>query len=161
MLVLSAFSLPEHRALGSSSYSIVMTKSGLVARDRLNNTIQTKQQVLANTSYWTYYGTVYEKQTTFDVYKDYRGLHIGEPGPDHAAFGDSAYSGFYAVSPWTNAVLVHAVLTATDQPVRSQFSKPARNICIGREHQLPHLLCGHGFERQILEVGTRPWRFGR
>ncbi|HLQ03644.1 MAG TPA: hypothetical protein VK114_02500, partial [Nitrososphaerales archaeon] len=65
-LVLSAFSLPQHGALGSSTYSIVKTKSGLVARDRLNNAVQTKQQVLANTSYWSYYGTVYEKQTTFD-----------------------------------------------------------------------------------------------
>ncbi|TLY12274.1 MAG: hypothetical protein E6K84_06960, partial [Thaumarchaeota archaeon] len=117
MLVLSAFSLPQRGALGSSSYSIVKTKSGLVARDRLNNAIQTKQQVLANTTYWSYYGTVYEKQTTFDIYKDSQGLHIGEPGPDHVTFGNDAYSGFYAVSPWTNAVLVHAVLTATDQPV--------------------------------------------
>ena len=125
MLVLSAFSLPQRGALGSSSYSIVQTRSGLVARDRLNNAIQTKQQVLANTTYWSYYGTVYEKQTTFDIYKDSQGLHIGEPGPDHATFGNDAFSGFYAVSPWTNAVLVHAVLTAPgpDQPVhRAQTS---------------------------------------
>ena len=119
MLVLSAFSLPQRGALGSSSYSIVQTRSGLVARDRLNNAIQTKQQVLSNTTYWSYYGTVYEKQTTFDIYKDSQGLHIGEPGPDHVTFGNDAYSGFYAVSPWTKAVLVHAVLTAPgpDQPV--------------------------------------------
>ena len=118
MLVLSAFSLPQHGALGSSSYSIGKTKSGLVAGDPLTATpTKTKQQVMADTSYWSYYGTVYEKQTTFDIYKDSQGLHIGEPGPDHVTFGDTAYSGFYAVSPYTNAVVEHAVLTATDQPV--------------------------------------------
>ncbi|HEX5457173.1 MAG TPA: fibronectin type III domain-containing protein [Candidatus Nitrosotalea sp.] len=100
------------------SYTIDKTKSGLVASDPLNNQTETKQQVLSDTKYWTYYGTaVSEKNTAYDIYKDSQGLHIGEPGPDPTQFGDGSYSGYYAVSPDTNAVLVHAILTATNQPV--------------------------------------------
>ncbi|HEX5457900.1 MAG TPA: fibronectin type III domain-containing protein [Candidatus Nitrosotalea sp.] len=100
------------------SYTIDKTKSGLVASDPLNNQTETKQQVLSDTRYWTYYGTaVSEKNTAYDIYRDSQGLHIGEPGPDPTQFGDGSYSGYYAVSPDTNAVLVHAIITATNQPV--------------------------------------------
>jgi len=100
------------------SYSIDKTKSGLVASDPLDNETKTKQQVLSDTKYWTYYGTaVSEKNTAYDIYKDAQGMHIGEPGPNPAVYGDGSYSGYYAVSPDTRAVLVHAVLTATSQPV--------------------------------------------
>ena len=102
----------------ATSYSIDKTKSGLVASDPLDNQTETKQQVLSDTRYWNYYGTaVSEKNTPYDIYKDSQGLHIGEPGPNPAVYGDGSYSGYYAVSPDTKAVLVHAVLTATSQPV--------------------------------------------
>ncbi|CUR52285.1 protein of unknown function [Nitrosotalea devaniterrae] len=102
----------------ATSYSIDKTKSGLVASDPLDNETKTKQQVLSDTRYWTYYGTaVSEKNTAYDISKDSQGMHIGEPGPNPAVYGDGSYSGYYAVSPDTNAVLVHAVLTATSQPV--------------------------------------------
>ena len=102
----------------ATSYSIDKTQSGLVASDPLDNQTETKQQVLSDTRYWNYYGTaVSEKNTPYDIYKDSQGLHIGEPGPNPAVYGDGSYSGYYAVSPDTNAVLVHAVLTATSQPV--------------------------------------------
>lgn len=104
-------------------YSIDKAQSGLVAFDPLNNETKTKQQLLANQSYWTYYGTaVSEKNTAYDVYKDSAGLHIGEPGPNPVVYGDGSYSGYYAMSPETNAVLVHAVISATNQAVaRNDF----------------------------------------
>ena len=118
-ILLSSFGVLSDGIFASAvSYTIDKTKSGLVASDPLNNQTETKQQVLSDTRYWNYYGTaVAEKNTPYDIYKDSQGLHIGEPGPDPTQFGDGSYSGYYAVSPHTNAVLVHAVLTATNQPV--------------------------------------------
>ncbi|HET7337822.1 MAG TPA: fibronectin type III domain-containing protein [Candidatus Nitrosotalea sp.] len=119
ILLSSSFGiLSDNLYASATSYTIDKTKSGLVASDPLDNETKTKQQVLSDTRYWTYYGTaVSEKNTAYDIYKDSQGMHIGEPGPDPAVYGDGSYSGYYAVSPDTNAVLVHAVLTATNQPV--------------------------------------------
>ncbi|HEU5488488.1 MAG TPA: fibronectin type III domain-containing protein [Candidatus Nitrosotalea sp.] len=119
ILLSSSFGiLSDNLYASATSYTIDKTKSGLVASDPLDNETKTKQQVLSDTRYWTYYGTaVSEKNTAYDIYKDSQGMHIGEPGPDPAVYGDGSYSGYYAVSPNTNAVLVHAVLTATNQPV--------------------------------------------
>ena len=119
ILLSSSFGiLSDNLYASAASYAIDKTKSGLVASDPLDNETKTKQQVLSDTRYWTYYGTaVSEKNTPYDIYKDSQGIHIGEPGPDPAVYGDGSYSGYYAVSPDTNAVLVHAVLTATNQPV--------------------------------------------
>jgi len=118
-ILLSSFGVLSDGIFASAvSYTIDKTKSGLVASDPLDNETKTKQQVLSDTRYWNYYGTaVAEKNTPYDIYKDSQGMHIGEPGPNPATFGDGSYSGYYAVSPNTNAVLVHAVLTATNQPV--------------------------------------------
>lgn len=119
ILLSSSFGILSDNLYASAvSYTIDKTKSGLVASDPLDNETKTKQQVLSDTRYWTYYGTaVSEKNTPYDIYKDSQGMHIGEPGPDPAVYGDGSYSGYYAVSPDTNAVLVHAVLTATNQAV--------------------------------------------
>ncbi len=119
ILLSSSFGILSDNLYASAvSYTIDKTKSGLVASDPLDNETKTKQQVLSDTRYWTYYGTaVSEKNTPYDIYKDSQGMHIGEPGPDPAVYGDGSYSGYYAVSPDTNAVLVHVVLTATNQPV--------------------------------------------
>lgn len=118
VVMLSSLGIFSHNALAADSYTISKVQSGLVANDPLNNQTETKQQVLADTRYWTYYGTaVDEKNTPYDIYKDSQGMHIGEPGPNPLVFGDGSYSGYYAVSPDTSALLVHATLTATDQPV--------------------------------------------
>jgi len=118
-IFLSSFAILSDGIYASAtSYSIDKTKSGLVASDPLNNQTETKQQVLSDTRYWTYYGTaVSEKNTPYDIFKDSLGMHIGEPGPDPSVYGDGSYSGYYAVSPDTRAVLVHTVLTATNQAV--------------------------------------------
>ena len=117
-IMLFSFGILSHGIYASATYSITKTQSGLVASDPLNNQTETIQQVLSDTRYWNYYGTaVSEKNTTYDIYKDSQGLHIGEPGPNPAQFGDGSYSGYYAVSPDTTALLVHATLTATNQPV--------------------------------------------
>ncbi len=117
-IMLFSFGMLSHGIYASATYSITKTQSGLVASDPLDNQTETMQQVLSDTRYWNYYGTaVSEKNTTYDIYKDSQGLHIGEPGPNPAQFGDGSYSGYYAVSPDTTALLVHAILTATSQPV--------------------------------------------
>ena len=117
-IMLFSFGMLSQGIYASATYSITKTKSGLVASDPLDNQTETKQQVLSDTRYWNYYGTaVSEKNTTYNIFKDSQGLHIGEPGPDPAQFGDGSYSGYYAVSPDTTALLVHATLTATSQSV--------------------------------------------
>ncbi len=117
-ILLFSFGMLSHGIYASATYSITKTTSGLVASDPLDNQTETMQQVLSDTRYWNYYGTaVSEKNTAYDIYKDSQGLHIGEPGPDPAQFGDGSYSGYYAVSPDTTALLVHATLTATNQSV--------------------------------------------
>jgi hypothetical protein len=82
-IFLSSFAILSDGIYASAtSYTVDKTKSGLVASDPLNNQTETKQQVLSDTRYWTYYGTaVSEKNTAYDIFKDSLGLHIGEPGP--------------------------------------------------------------------------------
>ena len=80
---------------------------GLYASDPLNNKTATQEQLTANSTYWIYGGDAPGENAPFSYYEDPQGLHIGVQAPSNGT-----YAGYYAVTPSTNAMLFHAVLTA-------------------------------------------------
>ena len=87
--------------------TINKTQCGLYASDPLNNQTATQQQLKANSTYWVYGGDAPGENAPFSYYEDTQGLHIGVQAPS-----DGTYAGYYAVTPNTNAMLFHAVLTS-------------------------------------------------
>ncbi|HEX5457176.1 MAG TPA: hypothetical protein VFX64_02190 [Candidatus Nitrosotalea sp.] len=90
--------------------SIDKVQCGLYASDPLNNRTATQQQ-LDNSKYWIYGGDAPGENASYSYYEDPQGLHIGVQSPSNGT-----YAGYYAVTPNSNAMLFHAVLTA---PVRT------------------------------------------
>ena len=99
-------------------YSIDKVKSGLVVSDSLTNETLNKQQLLSNPRYWTYGGSAQVLNTPYDIFKDPQGIHIGVQ-----SLQNGTYTGFYAVTPNTNAMLFHAVITTqpTTLPIMTDF----------------------------------------
>ena len=96
---------------GGTDHNIAKIKTGLVASDPLNNETKTKQQVLADTRYWSYDGSAVAEHAPYDIYKDSLGLHIGVQ-----AKSGGKWAGFFAVTPNTNAAVFHSVIA---NPVRT------------------------------------------
>lgn len=84
---------------------------GLYASDPLNNQTATQEQLAANSTYWVYGGDAPAENASYAYNEDAQGFHIGVQAPSNGT-----YAGYYAVSPSSNAMLFHAVLTA---PVRT------------------------------------------
>jgi hypothetical protein len=82
-------------------------QSGLVASDPLNG-FETQQQLQSNNSYWQYGGTV-NSNGSYKFFEAANQLSIGV-----SAQGNGGWSGYYAVTPPTNASLVHAVLSVSN-----------------------------------------------
>ena len=96
---------------GGTDHTVVKIKSGLVASDPLNNETKNKQQVLADTRYWSYDGSAVAAHAPYDIFKDTLGLHIGVQ-----AKSSGKWAGFFAVTPNTNAAVFHSVIA---NPVRT------------------------------------------
>jgi hypothetical protein len=86
--------------------SLVRVQSGLAVSDPLNR-YETQQQLQTNSSYWQYGGTSGSNSSYFGFFEAANQLHIGVT----AATGND-WAGYYAVTPPTNASLVHATLTS-------------------------------------------------
>ncbi|TLY07350.1 MAG: hypothetical protein E6K83_05840 [Thaumarchaeota archaeon] len=101
-----------------SLYSIDKVNSGLVASDSLTNETLNKQQLLSNPRYWTYGGSAQVLNTPYDLFKDSQGLHIGVQ-----SLQNGSYTGFYGVTPNTNAKLFHAVVSTQPStlPIMTDF----------------------------------------
>ncbi len=110
-LILIAIVVSNQVANATTVLPIRLVQSGLIVSDPLNNETKTQQQLQANPGYWTYDGDAIAEKAPYDFYRDTQGLHIGVQSP-----GNSTYAGFYAVTPSTNAVLYHVILTT---PVRT------------------------------------------
>ncbi len=91
----------------SAPGSINKIQCGLYAYDPLNNETMTQQQLQSSTGYWTYGGDAPAENASYAFYRDTQGLHIGVQAPSNGT-----YAGYYAVTPNTNAMLFHAVLTS-------------------------------------------------
>lgn len=92
-------------------HSITLAQPGLVVSDSLTNETMTKDQLLANQQFWHYGGSATVNNTPYDISRDPQGFHIGVK-----AANDGNWTGFYGVTPSSNAVLFHAVVTT---PVES------------------------------------------
>jgi hypothetical protein len=90
----------------TSPGGLEQTRSGLAASDPLNK-IQSQQQLQSNSSYWQYGGTSDQNSSYYGFFESANDLHIGV-----SSTNDTAWTGYYAVTPPTNASLVHAVLTS-------------------------------------------------
>ncbi|HXU96363.1 MAG TPA: hypothetical protein VFP45_08025 [Candidatus Nitrosotalea sp.] len=90
---------------------------GLYASDPLNNQTATQQQLQENSKYWVYGGDAPAENAPYAYYEDSQGLHIGVQAPSAGT-----YAGYYAVTPNTNAMLFHAVITS---PLRTM---PMSNV---------------------------------
>src|ERR1700687_1517557 len=88
--------------------SLVKVQSGLVASDPLNK-FETQQQLQSNNSYWQYGGTAVQNSSYYTFFETANQLHIGV-----TASSSGAWTGYYAVTPPTNASLVHAILTTSN-----------------------------------------------
>ena len=96
---------------GNATGTINKIQCGLYALDPLNNKTATQEQLTASSTYWVYGGDAPGENATYSYNEDPQGLHIGVQAP-----ANGTYAGYYAVSPNSNAMLFHAVLTT---PVRT------------------------------------------
>jgi hypothetical protein len=96
----------------------------------------TQEQLLANQNYWRYGGDAIAENAPYAFYKDTQGLHIGVQAPNAGT-----YAGFYAVTPNTNAMLFHAVITS---PLRTIPSNYFQNGLYVQTSQAPvnYVTCG-------------------
>jgi hypothetical protein len=101
---LSSFGLGTNHT-ASSPGSLAKVQSGLAASDPLNG-IESQQQLQSNASYWQYGGTSNQNASYYSFFEDANQLHIGV-----TATNSDEWTGYYAVTPPTNASLVHAILT--------------------------------------------------
>jgi hypothetical protein len=92
----------------STTNSIVLTKSGLVASDSLTNGNYDRSQLDSNNpNKWTYYGSAPVEGAPYDYYEDTSvGLHLGVQAP-----GSGQWAGFFAETPALSAQTYHAILT--------------------------------------------------
>ncbi|CUR52276.1 exported protein of unknown function [Nitrosotalea devaniterrae] len=93
-------------------HNLTITQSGLVVSDSLTNETMTKDQLLANQQFWHYGGSATVNNTPYDISRDPQGFHIGVQ-----SYNDGNWTGFYGVTPSSNAVLFHAVVTTPVQSV--------------------------------------------
>lgn len=104
--------------IADSSAELTKIKSGLVAADMLNDAPQTMEELEANQTYWFYGGSAEVIEgSEIDFFKNSEGLQIGVKSPSNGN-----WSGFYAVSPPTNATLAHAVITLPSRTIPSNFA---------------------------------------
>ena len=89
-----------------SLFTINKVKSGLVASDSLTNETANKEQLLANQPYWHYGGSATVLNAPYDIFKDSQGFHIGVQ-----SLSDGEWAGFYGVTPNTDAMVFHSVIT--------------------------------------------------
>ncbi|HKU33408.1 MAG TPA: fibronectin type III domain-containing protein [Candidatus Nitrosotalea sp.] len=106
-------------AHASTILSINRMQSGLVASDPLNNETETQQQLQTSTGYWRYGGDAISENAPYDFYRDAQGLHIGVQSPSNGT-----YAGFYAITPNTDALLFHSVISA---PLRTTPTQQYEN----------------------------------
>jgi len=90
----------------SQVHSITRAQSGLVSSDPLNNETKTQQQLFANQQYWKYSGDAIAENAPYEYSKDSQGLHIGVQAPSNGT-----WAGVYAVTPNTNAMLFHSIIS--------------------------------------------------
>lgn len=95
--------------------TISKVQSGLIASDPLNG-FETQQQLQSNGSYWQYGGTG-TSNGSYTFFEAANKLSIGVSGQ-----ANGGWNGYYAVTPPTNASLVHAVLSVSNASDATGYS---------------------------------------
>ncbi len=95
--------------------TISRVQSGLIASDPLNG-FETQQQLQSNGSYWQYGGTG-TTNGSYTFFEAANQLSIGVTGQ-----ANGGWNGYYAVTPPTNASLVHAVLSVSNASDSAGYS---------------------------------------
>jgi hypothetical protein len=82
--------------------------------DSLINETRTQQQLQSNPGYWRYGGSAAFYNYPYAISRDTQGLHLGVKAPSNGT-----WSGIYAVTQDSNAMLFHAVITTPVQTIPS------------------------------------------
>ena len=89
------------------TYILNQVEIGLIASDPLNDEVLTKAQLESQPGYWGFGGSAEPQGFPVDFFQDSQGLHIGAQSLVSATWG-----GVYALSPASDANLIHATITA-------------------------------------------------
>jgi len=89
------------------TYIVNQVESGIIASDPLNDQTLTKEQLLAEGGYWGFGGSAESQGFPVDIFQDSQGLHIGAQSTTPGTWG-----GVYALSPASDAQVIHAKITA-------------------------------------------------
>jgi hypothetical protein len=93
-------------------FSVVKEANGLVAFDPLNNVTKDQATLQSTSRYWRYGGSAQVSGAPYAFNEDQQGFHIGIQ-----AKADGQWTGYYAVTPPTNAQVFHAIITEPVQTI--------------------------------------------
>src|SRR5690242_10270690 len=132
-------SSPSNTAIATTIaqvHTITRSQSGLVASDPLNNETKTQQEIFANQQYWKDGGDAIAENAPYEYSKDSQGLHIGVQAP-----ANGTWAGMYSVTPNTNAVLFHSVITTPVNFIPYQWYENGMYVQTAASQNVNYVTC--------------------
>jgi len=117
-------------------HTITRSQSGLVASDPLNNETKTQQEIFANQQYWKDGGDAIAENAPYEYSKDSQGLHIGVQAP-----ANGTWAGMYSVTPNTNAMLFHSVITTPVNFIPYQWYENGMYVQTAASQNVNYVTC--------------------
>src|SRR6185312_15666138 len=117
-------------------HTITRSQSGLVASDSLTNETKTQQQLFANQQYWKDGGDAIAENAPYEYSKDSQGLHIGVQAP-----ANGTWAGMYSVTPNTNAMLFHSVVTTPVNFIPYQWYENGMYVQTAASQNVNYVTC--------------------
>src|SRR6185312_3229773 len=117
-------------------HTITRAQSGLAASDPLNNETKTQQQLFANQQYWKYGGDAIAENAPYEFSKDTQGLHVGVQAP-----ANGTWAGMYAVTPNTNAMLFHAIVSTPVDFIPYQWYENGMYVQTAGSQNVNYITC--------------------
>ena len=117
-------------------HTITRAQSGLVASDPLNNETKTQQEIFANQQYWKDGGDAMAENAPYEYSKDSQGLHIGVQAP-----ANGTWAGMYSVTPNTNAMLFHSVITTPVNFIPYQWYENGMYVQTAASQNVNYVTC--------------------
>ena len=117
-------------------HTITRAQSGLVASDPLNNETKTQQEIFANQQYWKDGGDAIAENAPYEYSKDVQGLHIGVQAP-----ANGTWAGMYSVTPNTNAMLFHSVITTPVNFIPYQWYENGMYVQTAASQNVNYVTC--------------------
>ena len=132
-------SSPSNTAIATTIaqvHTITRAQSGLVASDPLNNETKTQQEIFANQQYWKDGGDAIAENAPYEYSKDSQGLHIGVQAP-----ANGTWAGMYSVTPNTNAMLFHSVITTPVNFIPYQWYENGMYVQTAASQNVNYVTC--------------------